>query len=97
MGIPGVIVETPAQERERRSIPREQWNAERAAAKRRNAEARKRTHAKVRERKQKEQYKPLPAVTWLPKPVPVKPGSQTLVVGVCADAAPDVRAAYGVS
>jgi hypothetical protein len=74
------------------------WEAERAEAKRRNAEARaacrERTHERARRRKKKEQNAPMATVTWLDAPVPLCRGSRTMVVGVCSDAAPEVRARY---
>jgi hypothetical protein len=38
----------------------------------------------------------LASVTWLPEPIPIRPGSRLRVVGVCSDAADHVKRMYGV-
>jgi hypothetical protein len=69
----------------------EEWQQAKAASKQRNVEARR--------AKQKCAAKRPPAeatVTWLPEPVPIRPGSRLRVLGVCSDASPETKAMYGI-
>lgn len=66
----------------------ERWQAEKAAARKRNADAyrERRAHKPVR----------VTTITWLPEPVRLVPGKRIMVVGITSDCALDVAAAYGV-
>lgn len=84
--------ESPREERQRRIAEK---LARRGAARRTSAEDREAHKLRELARRRREGTA-LVGVTWLPEPVPVMPGSRTRVVGVCSDAADEVRAAYGV-
>jgi hypothetical protein len=75
--------ETPAQERRRKLAERKERIGSARSYKQRDLE-----------RKQRERTEQ-GTVTWI-EPVPIKPGSRTMVVGVCSDADPAVVREYGV-
>jgi hypothetical protein len=65
-------------------VPREQYERERDAARRKHSHPARRGPASV-----------ATTVTWI-EPVPLVPFSRTRVVGVASDAADSVKALYGV-
>lgn len=73
-----------------KGVPAEQYERERAEAKRRNREAR----GRMRKPGKLAVAETASAITWLPVPVPVSPGSRTFVHGVCSDAAVSVKERY---